>query len=88
MIIDVKNNIPPNYRDYAVRMERTGEIHRRLVFYADDEAGYFDRYTQWPPKLAEVGYELEWERVRACIKIIPWPINAPVTIAGYRTARD
>jgi hypothetical protein len=88
MIIDVKNNIPPNYRDYAVRMERTGEIHRRLVFYADDEAGYFDRYTQWPPKLADVGYELEWERVHACIKIIRWPINAPVTVAGYRTARD
>lgn len=88
MIIDVPRNIPHNYTDFAIRMERTGEILREGIYYADDEKGYFDRFATDPPKWDPAVGDYVRERVYACIKIIPWPLNAPVTIAGYRTARD
>lgn len=75
MIIDVYNNNPPNFMDYAVRMERTGEILRDRIFYADDEAGFFDRYVS-PETINEAGDALVSERIWACIKIIPWPVKS------------
>lgn len=78
MIIDCKNDIPPNYQDYEVLVERTGERLSKGIFYADDEAGFYDRYTTWPLIFdPEDPDQLSWERVYACIKIVPRRDDGP-----------
>jgi hypothetical protein len=74
MIVDCLNDDPPDYNKYRVRVERTGEILGDRIFYADDEAGFFDRYTTWPPTVDPENPDgCLWERVHCCIKIVPTP---------------